>query len=94
MPVIKSAQKKLRQDKKKQIKNRKQKEQLRNLLKKVHSQPAASSFQKVTSMIDKAAKTGLLHKNKASRMKSRLAKLATRTPEKRSSLKKPTKKGK
>lgn len=82
MPIIKSAKKALRQN----IRRRK-----RNLIKKEAYKKAVKNFRKlitdkkpkeaqellpkVYQALDKAAKTKVIEKNKASRLKSRLAKL-------------------
>lgn len=66
MPITKSAKKALRVSAKKASRNRYHKDQLKDALKKAD----ASSF----SIIDKAAKWGIIHPNKAARLKSRLAK--------------------
>lgn len=58
---------------------REQNELKLQLLKKtVHTmrkKPTPSNLVKAFSLIDKTAKTGLIHQNRASRLKSRLAKL-------------------
>jgi small subunit ribosomal protein S20 len=75
MPVIKSAQKKLRQDKKRQFANKKTKTAYKSLVKQARENPSAKAVQATFSMLDKAAKNGIIHKNKASRLKSSLSKL-------------------
>ncbi len=75
MPVIKSAKKKLRQDKKRQQKNRKTKENVKDLLKKARRNPTRQAVREAVSLVDKAAKKHIFHANKAARMKSSLAKL-------------------
>lgn len=76
MPVLKHAKKKLRQDKKRTIHNRKQKGAYKKLLKKALRTLAAADVIKAVSAIDKAAKNNLIHDNKAARLKSSLSKLA------------------
>src|SRR3989344_9391441 len=76
MPVLKHAKKKLRQDKKRTLHNRKQKDVYKKLLKKALRTLAAVDINKAVSAIDKAAKKHLIHDNKAARLKSSLAKLA------------------
>ena len=75
MPVIKSAKKKLRQDKKRAKRNEKVLKSLKELIKKAHKKPSADSIKKAVSLADKAAKKHLLHKNKAARIKSSLSKV-------------------
>ena len=75
MPVIKSAIKKLRQAKTKAARNKGVKVTLRELMTKFRKAPAQKLFSELTSSLDKAAKTNVIHKNKASRLKSRLSKL-------------------
>ncbi len=76
MPVIKSAIKKLRQDRKKE----KQNDQIRELLKSaIRAAKKAKTGKSVTtaiSKVDKAAKLNIIHENKAARLKSSLSKLA------------------
>lgn len=75
MPVIKSAIKKLRQARVKAARNKGVKVTLRELITKFRKAPAQKLFSELTSSLDKAAKTNVIHKNKASRLKSRLSKL-------------------
>ena len=82
MPITKSAKKSLRASEKKRERNQTQEIELEKALKKV----SASNINEVVSKIDKAAKTGLIHKNKAARLKSRLTKKFG-TPAKSSSVK-------
>lgn len=75
MPVIKSAKKKLRQDKKRTARNSVFEETMRKTLKEAKKSPTAESVRLATQATDKAVKHHLLHKNKAARIKSGLAKL-------------------
>ncbi len=74
MPIIKSAKKKMRQDKVRTEHNSKIKNALKTLIKKMRREPSSKALQEVSSALDKAVKTKLIHSNKASRLKSRLAK--------------------
>lgn len=74
MPLIKSAIKKLRKDRKRTLVNKAKKENLKGLIKKARAQKTTESLRSVFSALDKAVKTNLIHKNKASRLKSRLSK--------------------
>lgn len=68
MPKIKSAKKALRQTIKRTKQNRLVKIQLKTALKKA----TAGNLSKVQALIDKAAKKGVIHANKAGRFKSQL----------------------
>lgn len=96
MPVIKSAIKKLRQDKKRRIRNLKAKDLLKSSIKKAKKNPSLKTIQETVSLIDKAAKQHILHKNKSARIKSQLSKLMKPETKKASSgktaIKKPIKK--
>ena len=80
MPIIKSAKKRVRVARKATIRNSKTKRSLRTAVKAFHAAitggdkkivPATQS--EAQSNLDKAAKKGIIHKNKASRLKSQLA---------------------
>ena len=75
MPLIKSAKKKLRQDKQRQKRNSAQKDFLKEALKKARKDPSAEAIQTAVIATDKAVKNHLIHKNKAARIKSSLVKL-------------------
>lgn len=74
MPIIKQAVKKMRHDKKVTKKNRNTKETLKDAIKETRKSSSVEKLKKVYSLLDKAAKQKFIHKNKASRLKSRLAK--------------------
>ena len=74
MPIIKSAIKKVRKDKLRTARNRKREDNLKALIKKVRITKSAKDLQAVFSALDKATKVNLIHKNKSSRLKSRLSK--------------------
>jgi small subunit ribosomal protein S20 len=75
MPVLKHAKKKLRQDKVRTAKNKKQKEQYKDLIKAARKNANAATVSTAFKGIDKAAKNNIIHKNKAARLKSALSKL-------------------
>jgi small subunit ribosomal protein S20 len=78
MPIIKSAIKKMRQDKARTKVNQLKRAQLKKVLKTTSSKLTKESLGQAFSALDKATKTGLIHKNKAARQKATLAKkLAT-----------------
>ena len=82
MPIIKSAIKKLRKDKVRTLRNKIRKENLKSLIKKARVSKTPQNLQAVFSALDKAAKVNLIHKNKASRLKSRLSKGISKAPSK------------
>jgi small subunit ribosomal protein S20 len=78
MPNTKSATKALRQSVKRRVKNRTIANAYKTALKEYHRlvkddkiKEAKAYFAKVQKRLDKAAKTGVIKKNKASRLKSR-----------------------
>lgn len=76
MPIIKSAKKRVRVANKAAVRNHKTKRSLRSALKGFKKTTNAKSLSSVQSQVDKAAKKGVVHKNKAARLKSRAAKQA------------------
>jgi small subunit ribosomal protein S20 len=83
MPIIKSAKKRVRTARKAAIRNSKTKRGLKIAVKSFVSTLAsgnkpdtAKAFNVVQSELDKAAKKGVLHKNKAARKKSQAARAA------------------
>lgn len=77
MPIIKSAIKKMRKDKTRTARNNEIKNSLKGAVKNARRSPSSETLQKAFSHLDKAAKTKLIHPNKAARLKSRLAKQLT-----------------
>lgn len=80
MPVIASAKKKLRQDIKRKEKNKILENAYKTAVKKAEKSPTEKTLQSAFSLVDKAAKHYIIHKNKASRIKSRLAKALAKKP--------------
>lgn len=76
MPIIKSAKKRVKTAHKAAVRNSKTKRSLREALKGFGRKPSSTSHSKAQSQLDKAAKKGVIHKNKAARLKSRNAKKA------------------
>ncbi|HVU59926.1 MAG TPA: 30S ribosomal protein S20 [Candidatus Saccharimonadales bacterium] len=72
MPIIKSAKKRVRVAAKAATRNSKTKRALKGALKLFARKPAAA-HSSAQSAIDKAAKKGVIHRNKAARMKKQLA---------------------
>ncbi|MGC2128915.1 MAG: 30S ribosomal protein S20 [Candidatus Aquilonibacter sp.] len=74
MPNIKAAEKWVRQSEKRTVANKDRKTRLKTIFKKALAERDDAFSKTVESELDKAAKTGVIHKNKAARKKSRLAK--------------------
>lgn len=74
----KSALKRIRSNEKKRLLNRYQHKTARNMIKKLkettNKKEAETLFPEVISMVDKLAKKNIIHDNKASNLKSQLAK--------------------
>lgn len=75
MPKIKSAIKKMHQSEKKGAANREIKYKLKDLTLDFKKKPTDGAYSSLVSALDKAAKTNVIHKNKAARLKSRMSKL-------------------
>jgi small subunit ribosomal protein S20 len=82
MPITSSAKKALRASKHKAVFNMKRRDAISDTVKKVKKLIVAKSIKEAEALlptafqvIDKACKTNLIHKNTASRKKSRLAKM-------------------
>ncbi len=77
MPNIKSAKKRVLVAKLRNDRNKAAKTELKTILKKARAEEAtAEAVKNATIALDKAAGNGHIHKNKAARIKSRLAKKA------------------
>lgn len=76
MANTKSAAKRSRQTQKRALRNQSVKARLRSRQKRVRSAPArnADEIRAIISVIDKAAKRGIIHRNAANRRKARLNK--------------------
>ena len=75
LPTHKSAKKRLRQSKKANIQNRSIKSEIKTLVKKVEASLDEKDLKSTISLLDKAGKKRAIHKNQASRVKSRLTRL-------------------
>jgi ribosomal protein S20 len=73
MPIIKSAKKRVRTANKAAIRNSKTKRSLREALKVFKGSPSSKSHSSAQSALDKAVKKGVIHKNKAARLKKQAA---------------------
>jgi small subunit ribosomal protein S20 len=83
MPIIKSAIKRLRQNRSRNLQNKAQKTNLRSTIKRVRAAIASkdkavaqTTLAGAISVIDRSVGKGLIHKNTASRYKSRLSRQA------------------
>jgi len=81
MPIIKSAKKRVRTAEKAAIRNSKTKRTLKTALKAFHravtgGEKTTATHAAIQSNIDKAAKKGLIHRNKAARQKAQVARVA------------------
>lgn len=86
MPITKSAKKALRQDQGRRARNVQRKRKFRDLVKKFRQAVSDKNFDQAKALLprvyqslDKAAKTNVIRKNKASRLKSRLTKSLAKT---------------
>ncbi len=91
MPIIKSAKKALRQNLKRQAKNKASKQKVKTALKDARAlvsgkkgQEAIKNLPEIYKIIDKAAKKGIMKPNTAARKKSRIAKLIAKSLQKTS----------
>jgi small subunit ribosomal protein S20 len=71
MPIIKSAKKRVKVSNKAAIRNSKTKRSLKNALKLFTKSPTDKSHNSLNSQLDRAVKKGVVHKNKAARLKRR-----------------------
>ena len=78
MANTRSAQKRMRQDVKRNEHNRTQRSKLRTAIKKVSTQTdatqAAADYKETAALLDRLASRRIIHPNKAARKKSQLAK--------------------
>ena len=78
MPRIQSAKKRLRQSIAATERNRAQRSKLRNAVKRVRAATteaeAKAAYARAAQLLDRAGRKNLIHRNTASRVKSRLAK--------------------
>ena len=82
MPTHKSPEKRMRQGRKRSLRNKAIKSEIKSLTKKVrqstNASEAAQALKRCASLMDKAAKKSILHKATVSRTKSRLAKVVNK----------------
>ena len=90
MPIIKSAKKRVKVAKKAAVRNSKTKRTLKSALKLFTRTPSAKSHNDAQSNLDKAVKKGVIHQNKAARLKKQAATKAKAAGVKPASTKKAT----
>lgn len=78
MPIIKSAKKRVKTTKKATARNARTKKSLRSAFKLFSKSTTSKNHSAAQSALDKAAKKGLLHKNKVARKKRQLAAAANK----------------
>jgi len=78
MPQHKSAKKRVRQNEKRRLRNKQKRSLMRTAIKKVKNAPdkqtAETELKKTVSILDRMAGKGIIHKNKAANVKSKLSK--------------------
>lgn len=87
MPIIKSAIKKLRKDRKREKENDARKAALESAIR--IARKSGSKINEAYSVIDRAVKRNIIHKNRAARIKASLSKLARPSPSKKTTSKAP-----
>lgn len=80
MPVSTSAKKALRRDVRRTHNNQFYRSRLKTTIDNARSKPTPENLQLAYSVIDKAAKKGIIHDNKAARLKSQLSHTKTTLP--------------
>lgn len=75
MPITKRAIKKLHHDRRRAKQNESVRNNLKKLVKAARRRSTTKTVSSAYKALDKAAKHGIVHANKASRLKSRLSKL-------------------
>ena len=79
MPITSSAKKALRQNRTRRASNNARAKALKEAMKKFKKTLQAGDLSLVYQKLDKAAKTNIIKKNKAARLKSRLTQLMTKS---------------
>ena len=78
MPQHKSAEKRVRQNEKRRLRNQQKRSRMKTAIKKVKAAPdketASVELRKTVSILDKMTVKGIIHKNKAANIKSKLTK--------------------
>ncbi len=76
--VHKDVKKRLKTSLKAKARNREIKSELRSLIKKTEANPVQENLKPAFSLLDKASRKKIIHKNTASRIKSRLSRLSNK----------------
>lgn len=79
MPILKSALKKLKSDRRRTRENLKVKLAYKQAVKAARAKHSAAALRQAFRALDRAAKKQVIHSNKAARLKSRLAKGYTKS---------------
>lgn len=74
MPVLPSAKKALRRDQRRESINKPVRSRMKKALRQAREKPTKKNSDAAYSAVDRAAKKGVIHSNKAARIKSRLQK--------------------
>lgn len=78
----KSAQKRIRSSRARRLRNRLQKSVVKAAVKKFkaakNQEEAKTAYPRIASLVDRLAKRNIIHKNKASNLKSKMAKFVNR----------------
>jgi small subunit ribosomal protein S20 len=83
MPISRSSKKSLRKSRKNRKSNVFLKNKLKEVLKKFLAKPDQKGIEEAQSVLDKATKAGIYHKNKVARLKSQLSKKVGKEVEKK-----------
>ena len=78
MAITKSAKKALRQSESRRVRNREWKDKLKAAIKEAVEKKNQAAVSFAYKIADKSAKVGIIKKNKAARIKSRLARLLSK----------------
>ncbi|OGB74253.1 hypothetical protein A2V68_00605 [candidate division Kazan bacterium RBG_13_50_9] len=80
MPITSSAKKRIRRDSRRRILNARVRTALKQVLKTAQRNPSADKLKAAQKALDKAARSRLIHPNRAARLKSQLAKKGKLAP--------------
>ena len=75
MPITDSAKKAIRQSERRRARNLRRNRTLKQVLKEFKKTPGKETYARLQKALDKAAKTGVIHRNRAARTKARLSRL-------------------
>lgn len=77
MPILNNAKKALRQNKKRTLANTGKKSTLKTKILALKKNKSPESLRTTGALIDKMVKAGIIHKNKANRLKSKIARMVS-----------------